>query len=153
MTKIQGKSILVRVGARFELSGVNCKPKSTTINATRRSVIINLCAKYYDCNCWWLVVNIYSTSVNHCRGIGHQCYGQLTAVQKGHPLTSVTLLYRELSYTTHWNDALFKSNPLSSFWFSIDLGLRYIFLKVEFSLLSAYGKSWITWERLFLRHS
>ena len=34
------------------------------------------------------------------------------------------------------------------YWFSSDCGLRSIFLRWEFCLLSAYGKSWITWPWL-----
>ena len=32
---------------------------------------------------------------------GHPCHGQLTAVKKEYPLTSVTLLCRRLKCTTH----------------------------------------------------
>ena len=60
-------------------------------------------------------------------------------------------LYRRLRYTIH-GGAFFLSYLLAIFWFSIDLGLRSFFLKVEYSLLSAYGKSWITWERHFQKH-
>ena len=58
---------------------------------------------------------------------------------KRYPLTSVTWLYRELRYSTYWGDVFFKVIRWTVFGF-----------KVKFSLLSAYSKSWVTWERYFL---
>ena len=78
-------------------------------------------------------------------GIGHPRYSQLTAVKKGicWPVSYDCIAGSgiQLEQVTY-----FLSYPLTSFWFQIDR-LRSVFLKVEFSLLSAYGKSWITWER------
>ena len=33
--------------------------------------------------------------------IGHPCYDQLTPVEAGYPLTSITLPYRGLKFTAH----------------------------------------------------
>ena len=85
-------------------------------------------------------------------GIGHPRCDQLTAVKKRYPLTSVTWMHRRLRHTTHGSDVIFWSSPLISCSFLIDLGCRSIFLKVEFSLLSAYGQSIINRGRHFIKH-
>lgn len=61
-------------------------------------------------------------SMFKCGTIGHPCYDQLKAVQKGCLLTSVT-------WGTQLSEIMYflKSYPLTSFWFSIDRGLRSIF--------------------------
>ena len=61
-------------------------------------------------------------SMFKCGTIGHPCYDQLKAVQKGCLLTSVT-------WGTQLSEVMYflKSYPLTSFWFSIDRGLRSIF--------------------------
>ena len=49
-----------------------------------------------------MIIVIYFYNYYLCLlDIGQPCYGQLTAVQKGYPLTSVTRLYRRLKYTAH----------------------------------------------------
>ena len=67
-------------------------------------------------------------------------------------LTSVKWLYCRLRSTTHGGDTFFKSYLLASFWFLILIASSGPFLKVEFKLLSAYSKSWVTCEGHFLKH-
>ena len=55
-------------------------------------------------------------------GIGNPCYGQLTAVQNEHLLTSVTWLYHRLRYTTHWGDTFFKVVCWPVFGFQLIMG-------------------------------
>ena len=70
-------------------------------------------------------------------------------LSKGYPLNSDTWLYCGLRYTTHSGD-FFKSYRLTSFWFSIDRGLRPNFKRWN-TLLSANCKSWITRKKHFLK--
>ena len=75
-------------------------------------------------------------------------YGQLTAVKKEHPLTSVTWLYRGLRCTTDWADLFWK---FSAVVFQFIAGLGHFLFQEKFSLFLAYGKSWITAERHLLK--
>ena len=67
-------------------------------------------------------------------------------LSKRYPLTSVTRMYRGLRYIFHGGDVVFQ--------LSADHQRAQVhFWKVEFSLLSAYGKKLISWGRHFLKHS
>ena len=69
----------------------------------------------------------------------------INSCRKRYLLTSVTWLHRGLRYTTHWGDINFKFICLLVFkW----LWAQVHFLRWEFCLLCAYGKSWITWPWL-----
>ena len=78
-------------------------------------------------------------------------HGQYTTVKKGHPLTSVTRLYCGLRYMIHWGDLFFKVIPWPGLVYNCSRAQVH-FLKVKFSLLIAYGKSWINWRRHFWKH-
>ena len=58
-------------------------------------------------SCWWMwngtLTSLYSKAYTICvwLGIGHSCYGQLTALRKRYPLISVTWLYI-------WGDVFLK---------------------------------------------
>ena len=84
---------------------------------------------------------------------GHPCYDQLKAVKKGirWPMWQchVTVSRAQVYSSLRWR-ILFEVILSSVIGFQLIAGSR-PFFKVKFSLLSAYGKSWITWKRHFLK--